>query len=253
MAGWMLDKNDPARQEIAKRAVQLAEDRNMYGDPDSGAHALGKVTLADGKIVNAHVVHAVDPVITDGNEIVMINRTREPGKGKPALPGGFIDPSKGGTETAVQAAAREAMEEAGVKLGDGKPVGKRNMNRPFDVRVATFDVDAPDITAAEKEKRQKSKDDMKAKYGIEEGDIFIFSTQAVRFDVPDLANTKLEAGDDAEPGSARRVEIASLSIDNVGIPDHFEMIKETFPEKFPNRTKGKSYVDATTKKDFGIA
>jgi ADP-ribose pyrophosphatase YjhB (NUDIX family) len=253
MAGWMLDKNDPARLEIARRAVQLAEERSIYGDPDSGAHPLGKVRLADGREVNAHVVHAVDPIITDGNEVVLINRMREPGQGKPALPGGFIDPTKGGSETAVQAAAREAMEEAGIALDDGKPIGKRNMNRPQDVRVATFNVDQADISVEEKEKRQKTKDDMKAKYGIDEGDIFIVSTQAVRFDVPDLANTKLVAGDDAMPGSARRVEIASLKVEDMGIADHFEMIKETFPDKFKNRADGKSWVDATPKKDFGIA
>jgi len=138
----------------------------------------------------------------------MINRANEPGKGKPALPGGFIDPTKGGgVESAIQAAAREAMEEAGIDLGQAEPtlIGKRNMERPFDVRIA-------------------GNDGLKDKYGISAGDAFMVSTQAVRFYVPDLLNTRLVAGDDAAPGSARTVIISSLTKDAVGIPDHFDMI-----------------------------
>ena len=50
-------------------------------------------------------------------------------------------------------------------------IGTRNMNRAFDVRVA-------------------ANNDLEEKYGIKEGDIFMLSTQAVRFDVPDLARTR---------------------------------------------------------------
>ena len=56
------------------------------------------------------------------------------------------------------------------------------------------------------------------------------STQAVRFDVPDLADITLNAGDDALPGSARRVRIDSLTRDSVAIPDHFDMIGAAFPK-----------------------
>ncbi len=208
MAGWMINANDPAREEIAQRALTLG----ITGSPDQAVHHLGEITLADGTKVAAHVVHAVDPIITDGDEVVMINRSNEPGKGKPALPGGFIDPTKGGgIESAVQAAAREAMEEVGITLHDGTLVGTRNMNRPFDVRVAQKPL---------------------PQYDIAQGDIFMVSTQAVRFDVPDLKNTKLVAGDDALPGSARRVQIATLNKESVGISDHFDMIKEALPEQF---------------------
>lgn len=212
MTGWMIDNNDPARVVIVERAKGLG----ITGSPDKAAHALGVITLADGRQVGAHVVHAVDPIITDGNELVMINRKNDPGIGKPALPGGLIDPTKGeGVESAVQAAAREAAEEAGIDLTRAKAtlIGTRNMDRPFDVRVAT-------------------NNGLEAKYGIKEGDIFMVSTQAVRFDVPDLSRTSLIAGDDALPGSARRVKIDTLNRDSFGIPDHFYMVRATFPERF---------------------
>lgn len=217
MTSWMIDNADPARLEIVERAKQLG----ITGSPDKAAHPLGPIVLADGRTVNAHVVHAVDPIITDGDEIVMINRKNDPGMGKPALPGGLIDPTKGGgVESAVQAAAREAAEEAGIDLATAKAtlIGTRNMDRPFDVRVAWNNA-------------------LEEKYGIKEGDIFMVSTQAVRFDAPDLKQTKLVAGDDALPGTARRVEISSLNKNSVGIPDHFDMIAQAFPEKFAAKTK----------------
>lgn len=222
MTSWMIDEKDPARDKIVKRAMAL----DIKGSPDQAAHSLGKITLADGREVNAHVVHAVDPIITDGHEVVMINRSRDPGMGKPALPGGFMDPTKGGgVESAVQAAAREAMEEVGVKLQDGTLIGERNMNRPYDVRVAKGD-------------------GLKASFGIGDGDVFMVSTQAVRFDVPDLSKTKLVAGDDALPGSARRVEVGTLTQDSVGIPDHLHMIQEALPEQFTNRADGNNWKDS---------
>lgn len=202
----MIDQNDPARSQI----VQLAKALGITGDPDRAVHALGPITLADGRTVNAHVVHAVDPIITDGKSVVMINRTLDPGAGKPALPGGFIDPTQGsGVESAIRAAAREALEEVGVKLNEGVRIGTRNMDRPYDVRIATGGF-------------------LKEKYGINDGDVFMVSTQGVRFDVADLSHTNLVAGDDAQPGSARRVEISKISRDTVGIPDHADMVHQAF-------------------------
>jgi len=222
-ASWLIDPNDPARQEIVARAKALG----IAGTLDKAAHALGEITLADGRTVRAHVVHAVDPIITDGTDVVMINRMRAPGAGKPALPGGFIDPRQGGgIETAVQAAAREAMEEVGVALESGELIGTRNMDRPYDVRVAQHAL---------------------PEYGIAAGDIFMVSTQGVRFDVPDLANTTLTAGDDAAPGSARRVAIASLSRESVGVPDHFDMIAAACPEAVRIRADGRAWAETTIK------
>lgn len=205
---WMINSNDPARQEIASRAQALG----IVGTPDKAAHHLGPIMLADGTMVQAHVVHAVDPIITDGTHVVMINRRNDPGLGKPALPGGFIDPAQGGgIESAVQAAAREAMEEVGIDLDSNAStlIGTRNMNRPFDVRIA-------------------SNDGLEKTYGIKKGDIFMVSTQAVRFDVPDLTHKTLSAGDDAEPGTARLMKITSLSKKDLGVADHFDMIQAAF-------------------------
>lgn len=221
--GWMLDEHDPVRQVIVDRAEALG----ITGDPDSASHPLGKVTLANGRTVNAFVIHAVDPVITDGETVVMINRHHEPGMGKPALPGGFKDPPMAEkAETAVQAAAREALEEVGIELGDGKLVGTRKFDRPYDVRVADFS------HIKDPEQLKKSTAEMFNKYGVKEGDVFLVSTQAVRFDVPDLSGTTLIAGDDATPGSARRVDLNTITKDYVGIPDHADMIREAVPEAF---------------------
>jgi NUDIX domain len=211
MASWMIDDNDPARLEIARRAKALG----ITGTPDRASHPLGEITLANGRTVNAHVVHAVDPIITDGEYIVMINRKHDPGKGKPALPGGFIDPTRGGgVESAVQAATREAAEEAGIDLKKATTqlIGTRNMDRPFDVRIA-------------------ANNGLEEKYGIKQGDVFMVSTQAVRFNVPDLASASLIAGDDAMTGSARRVGLDSLTTDSVAVSDHFDMIAAAFPKR----------------------
>lgn len=206
---WMV--TGPEREEVVRRAVALAASKRIKGTPRKAAHSLGPITLADGRTVEAHVVHAVDPVITDGTYVVMINRSKPPGQGLPALPGGFLDPAKGGgVETAVQAATREALEEVGLPLTGGRPIGTRNMSRPQDVRTATHDM---------------------PQYGIKEGDLFMVSTQAVRFDVPDLDVVQLAAGDDAAPGSARLVPISALTRDNVGIPDHFDMINAALAQR----------------------
>jgi len=206
MTSWMIDKDDPARLEVAARAVKL----DVAPDPDKAAHPLGKVMLADGREVDAHVIHAVDAAIVDGTYAVMINRLHDPGKGKPALAGGLIDPLQGGgVETAIQAAAREALEEAGARLNKKAAihVGRRNLNRPFDVRVAIDD-------------------GLFEKYGIRKGDIFMVSTQLVLFSVRDLTKTRLKSGDDAEPGSARLIKIKEITKEMMGIPDHYDMLRK---------------------------
>ena len=185
---------------VVKRAANLG----ITGTPNAASHDLGLIKLGDKKEVRAHVIHAVDPIITDGKHVVLIDRKNPPGKGKPALPGGFIDPtSGGGVESATQAAVREALEEVGVKLKGGTLIGQRNMNRPYDIRVAKCDL---------------------PQYGIKKDDIFMVSTQAVRFDVPDLVAARFVAGDDAKSGSARAVPVSELTREAMGIPDHYDMI-----------------------------
>ena len=215
MAGWMIPNDDPARTVIAKRALELG----LKGDPDKAAHSLGQFHLVNGQDVNGFVVHAADAIIEDGRQIVMINRKNEPGRGELCLPGGFLDSIPGGgAESTVQAAAREAKEEVGIDVNEGQAIGTRNMYRPFDVRVARSHM---------------------PQYGIMKGDIFMVSTQAVRFHVDNLEHYKPVAGDDALPGSARKVEITLLTRYSVGIPDHFDMIAQAFPEFFHQHAIGK--------------
>jgi 8-oxo-dGTP pyrophosphatase MutT (NUDIX family) len=192
--------SDDERAEIIRRALAL----KIEGTPDRAAHPLGRLRRADGTDIAAHVVHAVDAVITDGIHVVLIDRKYPPARGMPALPGGFLDPQANGrAENALQAAAREALEEAGIALPGGTLIGKRNFRRPGDIRIAWADLPA---------------------YGIAEGDVFLVSTQAVRFDVPDLAAARLDAGDDAMPGSARCVALAALTREMLGSSDHYDMI-----------------------------
>lgn len=199
--------SDDERAEIVRRALAL----QITATPDKAAHPLGALTRADGTRLNLHVVHAVDAVITDGIDVVLINRKNPPSQGMPALPGGFIDPQAGGrAENALAAAAREAMEEAGIHLHGGHLIGVRNFHRPGDIRFAWGDLPA---------------------YGIRKDDAFLVSTQAVRFDVPDLTVTKLEAGDDALPGSARRVKLCSLTRAFMGVGDHYDMIVAALAER----------------------
>ncbi len=216
LKNWMIDHDDPARMEIVSRAKKLG----ITDCLQKVSHELGEIKLKDGRIVLAHVIHAVDAILTDGEHLVMIKRKNAPGIGKLALPGGFLDPKEeGGIETPVQGALREVLEEAfegiQISLSEGQLVGRRNMNRPFDVRVARGDR-------------------LKEKYNICDGDIFMVSTQAIVFHFPALENTQLMAGDDALPGTACKIKIGSIIKDDMGVADHFDMIREAFSEKFQN-------------------
>jgi ADP-ribose pyrophosphatase len=62
----------------------------------------GPVTAVGGVITNSH------------NEVLLIERAREPGKGKLGMPGGFVDAN----ESAEVALRREIFEEVGLQVGE---------------------------------------------------------------------------------------------------------------------------------------
>jgi ADP-ribose pyrophosphatase YjhB (NUDIX family) len=53
-------------------------------------------------------------VINDADQLLLVRRARDPGKGKWGLPGGFVDRD----ETMEQAVARETMEETQLRILD---------------------------------------------------------------------------------------------------------------------------------------
>lgn len=71
---------------------------------------------------------AADAVVTTGDgKILLIRRSRAPGRGLLALPGGFVDPN----ETFLAAALRELREETGLDLAmPATPPPMRLRDRP---------------------------------------------------------------------------------------------------------------------------
>jgi len=56
----------------------------------------------------------VDAVLTDGEQVLLIRRAKDPFQGKLAFPGGRVDPG----ETVLKAVQRELMEEVGIHLDE---------------------------------------------------------------------------------------------------------------------------------------
>jgi ADP-ribose pyrophosphatase YjhB (NUDIX family) len=196
---------DPGlRAEIAARAVA-----GHFGDePGDVAHALGEVALPDGTSRRAHIRHAADAVLLDDHgQVALITRLENPGRGKLAVPGGFLDPALGGVESSRAAALREAVEETGISLAllaqaQVSQIGHRLYNRPFDIRSAWNNLPHTDIRL---------------------GELFLISTLGFRVKLPgDLRHVKLQAGDDA--GAVGVFEIARLAREQFAVPDHLDMI-----------------------------
>ena len=67
------------------------------------------------------VVPCVGAVVHDTHgRLLLIRRGHEPSKGKWSLPGGRVEPG----ETAAQAVEREVLEETGLAVRAGEPVGR---------------------------------------------------------------------------------------------------------------------------------
>jgi 8-oxo-dGTP pyrophosphatase MutT (NUDIX family) len=197
---------DPALQaEIVARCLA----QRIGDQPDLAVHDLGDITLPDGRRTAVYLRHAADAIILDEHrQMVLITRIHDPGAGKLAIPGGFIDEVDGAVETVLETAIREAVEETGI---DGAllrgvtaaPVGPRRFARPFDIRLAWSDI---------------------AGTVIRKGEIFTVSTQPYRFRLAgDLRDVALQAGDDA--GAVQVLRIAGLDPARFAVPDHPEMIE----------------------------
>lgn len=69
--------------------------------------------------MNEDIVLAVGVVITDGaGRVVLVKRGKEPQRGRWTVPGGSVEPG----ESLQEAAAREALEEAGLQVRIGREV-----------------------------------------------------------------------------------------------------------------------------------
>jgi ADP-ribose pyrophosphatase YjhB (NUDIX family) len=79
-----------------------------------------------------NVAAAVAAVLEYDDQIVLIERNKEPGKGKLDLPGGFADPD----ESAEDAVRREVKEELGLDLGELKYLG--SYPNTYDYKGVTY-------------------------------------------------------------------------------------------------------------------
>ena len=180
-----------------------------FGDePSHAVHALGSVTLPDGTQRRVHLRHAADAVLLDDHgQVALITRIHNPGRGKLAVPGGFLDEVDGKVETSRTAALREAVEETGISpdmlaQAEVSQIGHRIFDRPFDIRSAWNNLPGTDIRI---------------------GEFFTVSTLGFRVKLHgNLREIHLQAGDDA--GAVQVFEIAKLRREQFAVPDHLDMI-----------------------------
>jgi ADP-ribose pyrophosphatase YjhB (NUDIX family) len=223
---WMLKDEAARRQVIAKINDWVKYSFSAAGkDPNEAFTEIGgNGVLVDGTWRKVYIIHAVDPIITDGKHVVLADRRFDPGSGLPAIPGGFRNRG----ESTINAAIREAKEETGLDLNNIEPVpvGYRAYNRSH----SSSDIWSSDIRIAQGAKLEEE-------YGIKPGSIVVVSTQAMRFDVPDLAARQGElkkgpAGEDDKEEDVydpRLVRIDSLP-KVMAVSDHASLIHLTMAQ-----------------------
>jgi 8-oxo-dGTP pyrophosphatase MutT (NUDIX family) len=194
---------DPALQRAIITRILRDHDPNPVVGP---AEYLGPFTLPDGKTVELCLRHAADAILLDDlGQTILITRRNNPGIGKLAIPGGFID----GDETVDAAARREAIEETGISphlMSTAKTLTilPRLYNRPGDIRIAWNNLPGT---------------------RIKQGDIMMVPTQGVCLKLPgDFTQLPLAAGDDA--GTVQVAKIRDLTPKQFGIGDHLPMLQE---------------------------
>jgi len=194
---------DPALQRAIITRILRDHDPNPVVGP---AEYLGPFTLPDGNTVQLCLRHAADAILLDDlGQTILITRRNNPGIGKLAIPGGFID----GDETVDAAARREAIEETGISpqlMASAKTLTilPRLYDRPGDIRIAWNNLPGTNI---------------------KKGDIMMVPTQGVCLKLPgDFTQLPLAAGDDA--GTVQVAKIRDLTADQFGIGDHLPMLHE---------------------------
>jgi 8-oxo-dGTP pyrophosphatase MutT (NUDIX family) len=194
---------DPTLQRAIITRILRDHDPNPIVGP---AEYLGPFTLPDGKTVQLCLRHAADAILLDDlGQTILITRRNNPGIGKLAIPGGFID----GDETVDAAARREAIEETGISpqlMAGAKTLTilPRLYNRPGDIRIAWNNLPGTQI---------------------KKGDIMMVPTQGVCLKLPgDFTQFQLKAGDDA--GTVQVAKIRDLTQSQFGIGDHLPMLQE---------------------------
>ncbi|MDX2162809.1 MAG: NUDIX domain-containing protein [bacterium] len=90
------------------------EAREKFGRSRPVCTRCGETVFFDPKV--AVVAFVVRPALMGGDELLMIERANDPGKGRWSLPAGFVDPD----EAPAAAAERETLEETGLVVQAGR-------------------------------------------------------------------------------------------------------------------------------------
>ncbi len=209
LSGWMVEAKDfnaALTAQYLQHGFSLTNETNLTGQPTSPVTHIGNLSLQEQNRPFFSVA-AIDGILTDGKNIVVIERRDEPGKGKFTLSGGFIDDS---AEKAAMSAIREIAEETGVFL------------------------DQAYYNATLSEKRLTDRTDVRqiqgeylSNKGLHNGDVMAITTSGTLIHVPDLDyyREQVVAGDDAK--KAQVVDITTLIDQGTGIEDHLELIMDS--------------------------
>lgn len=198
----LADKNVQAQIMARCQAIHVPD------DPASVANDLGLLDLPNRTRTRVWMVHAADTVLLDEHDqVALITRLHNPGRGKLALPGGLLDITKEGLESSLTAALREAIEETSISSqlllkANITKLGHRRTVRPFDIRQAWNNLPGTPVR---------------------KGELFTVSTLGFCARLAgNLREIPLQAGDDA--GSVEILQATDISQESLAVPDHLAFI-----------------------------